>query len=75
MIEAEAKEFERIADLTAILASLGIGVAVLVLNLQELGKPIAEVFQTAMQRFQIDMLIRKPARVHPFIQNRLFVCT
>lgn len=73
--EASARDFERKADLTAQLTSLEIQEALLILDIQELRKSVAEVLQPALQHFRIDLVIGQGpgARVHPFNLNR-FTC-
>jgi Holliday junction resolvasome RuvABC ATP-dependent DNA helicase subunit len=73
--ETPARECERKADLTAQLTSLEIQEALLILDIQELRKPVAEVLQPALQHFRIDLVIGQGpgARVHPFDLNR-FTC-
>jgi Holliday junction resolvasome RuvABC ATP-dependent DNA helicase subunit len=73
--ETIAEEFERIGDMTACLTSLDQNEALVILNIQDLRKPIAEILQVALQDFRIDLVIGQgpAARVHPFDLNR-FTC-
>jgi Holliday junction resolvasome RuvABC ATP-dependent DNA helicase subunit len=71
--EKPAREFERKGDLTAQLTTLETQEALLILDIQELRKPVAEILQTALQHFRIDLLIGAAKRVHPFTLNR-FTC-
>src|SRR5208283_1108289 len=76
--ESESREFKRAWDLTAMLTSLDVGEAFILLNLQDLKEQVSEVLVHALEEFQISLIIGKGpgARIHPFYLNRFtFIAT
>ena len=73
--EIEGRKCQRTGDLSMLLTSLELREALLILNIQELRKPVAELLEKALQSFAIDLTIGKGpgARIHPFELNR-FTC-
>jgi Holliday junction resolvasome RuvABC ATP-dependent DNA helicase subunit len=75
IIEIDARQLQRPADLSNPLNFLKPREALLILNIHELRKLVAELLETALQRFEIDVHIGQGpgARIHPFQLNR-FTC-
>lgn len=73
--ELASGKLQRLGDMTAYLTSLEAREALLIINVQELRKPVAEILETALQRFKIDLHIGQGlgGRIHPFECNR-FTC-
>jgi Holliday junction resolvasome RuvABC ATP-dependent DNA helicase subunit len=68
--EQEARYVQRKGDLTAILTSLEERDALLIVNLQDLRRPLAEELQVALDNYRIDLVIGEEERVFPFRLNR-----
>lgn len=69
--EDSTKELYKRRDLTAIITSLEENEAILISDIQDLRKNMADDFRTVTQEFRIDLQIS--ARIHPYQLNR-FTC-